>query len=97
MKREAARVVRDGLLALRHDPYMMHQANLRIEADGCAAATRPCPGQGEGGPARAGPRRGALYEGAGPRARSVQRWRAPPSARGAAHPLARPLCSPPPA
>jgi hypothetical protein len=30
MKREAARVVREGLLKLRKDPHMMHQANLAM-------------------------------------------------------------------
>jgi hypothetical protein len=33
--REAARVVRDGLLKLRHDPYMFHQANFAL-LDGAA-------------------------------------------------------------
>lgn len=37
MRREGARVTRDGLLALRKDPHMMHQANLRIEGSGAAA------------------------------------------------------------
>ena len=35
--REAARVVRSGLLALRLDPHMMHQANLRLEGNGSGA------------------------------------------------------------
>lgn len=40
VKREAVRVTREGLLALRHDPYMMHQANMRIEADGYSLVSR---------------------------------------------------------
>jgi hypothetical protein len=31
LAREAARVVRDGLLSLRADPYMMHQANMAVD------------------------------------------------------------------
>ncbi len=39
VKREAARVARDGLLSLRKDPYMMHQANLMIDpTTGCVSA-----------------------------------------------------------
>jgi hypothetical protein len=34
IKREAVRVVREGLLALKHDPYMMHQANLAVDSTG---------------------------------------------------------------
>ena len=53
MRREAARVVRDGLLALRHDPYMMHQGNMHVEAaSGCAPAGWPSgadAGRGAGG------------------------------------------------
>jgi len=32
VKREAVRVVRDGLLSLRKDPHMMHQANMLIDS-----------------------------------------------------------------
>jgi hypothetical protein len=85
MKREAARVVRDGLLALRHDPYMMHQANLNVEAGSKCAAWRR--GGGRGAPRQwlVDPTR-AEGRGGGGRAR----WRTKDDARRSLTPARRP-------